>query len=65
MPRREEESEEEVLTEERKEQIYRAVKAWSSYDHGDERDEDYEVSNDDDVKKSSAIEYDDEGNMIR
>jgi len=65
MPRREEESEEDVLTEERKEQIYQAVKAWSSYDDGDERDEDYEVSDDDDTKKSSEIEYDDEGNMIR
>ena len=65
MPHREEESEENVLTEERKQQIYEAVKAWSSRDYGDERDEDYEVSDDDKDTVRAPIEYDDEGNMIR
>lgn len=60
------EFEENVLTEERKEQIYRAVKAWSSYDHGDERDEDYEVDKTEESKSnSSELEYDDDGNLIR
>ena len=60
-----EEPEENPLTEERKEQIYRAVKAWSSYDHGDERYEDYELSDNDKGTVRAPIEYDDEGNMIR
>lgn len=51
------------LTEERKEQIFRAMKAWDSRDDEDWRDSDYEVpkeeSNDDDSP------YDDRGNLKR
>lgn len=52
------------LTEERKEQIYRAMKAWddSHDDYEDERDEDYDGS-DSDVYRPSDDPYDEDGNL--
>lgn len=65
-----------VLTDERKEEIYRTMKAWDSEDPSeDERDEDYECDRDEEgnliepgtdfVKKRKPAQYDDEGNLIR
>ena len=59
------EFEENPLTEERKQQIYRAMKAWddSGKDYQDERDEDYD-GRENDNSKSSGL-YDEDGNLIR
>lgn len=61
----------EVLTDERKEQIYLAMKAWDSRDPDeDERDEDYEIQKDEegniiDLTTPKKPRYDDDGNLIR
>jgi hypothetical protein len=52
------------LTEERKKQIVRAMKAWSEVDpNEDERDEDYDGSEDDFYGPSDP--YDEDGNLIK
>lgn len=67
---------EEVLSDEVKERIVEAVKAWSTIDPDeDECDEDYECERDEGgalidpgkilVRKHKPIEYDEDGNMIR
>lgn len=60
------EFEENVLTEERKEQIYRAMKAWDDAhkDYEDERLEDYDGSGDD-VFHASGSPYDENGDLIK
>lgn len=66
MPRRWEEQKANPLTEERKQQIYRAMKAWddSRNDYEDERDEDYD-GNENDSSDSSDSLYDEDGNLIK
>ncbi len=66
MPKRFEEQQANPLTEERKQQIYRAMKAWddSRGDYEDERDEDYDGS-DSDVYNPSDSPYDKDGNLIK
>lgn len=64
MPKRWEEQQANPLTEERKQQIYRAMKAWddSRRDYEDERDEDYDGS-DSDIYRPSDDPYDEDGNL--
>jgi hypothetical protein len=64
MPKRWEEQVANPLTEERKQQIYTAMKAWDDAhkDYADEREEDYDGSGDD-VYHPSGSPYDENGNL--
>jgi len=60
------EFEDNPLTEERKEQIYRAMKAWddSAKEYEDEQDGDYDPPPDD-LFRPSGSSYDEDGNLIK
>ncbi len=59
------EFEEQIMTDERKQQIADSIRAWSRNHNDDERDEDYEPPKYEGESKGSSPDYDDKGNMIR